>query len=147
MPAYGAVQDRTDVVRAGEETMKASDLSFRGAVVLAAAGMAWGLHMAISQDHQAMPAHAHLNLLGWVSLFLFGVFYQLHPAIDRSRVALAQVAIWIVATVVLATGLGVMLVGGSPEIGEPIAAISSIVAFLDMLLFGWLVFRRDRVAA
>ncbi len=127
--------------------MKASDLSFRGAVVLAAAGMAWGLHMAISQDHAAMPAHAHLNLLGWVSLFLFVVFYQLHPAIDRSRLALVQVAIWILATIVLAIGLGILLVGGAPEIGEPISAVSLIVAFIDMLLFGWIVFRRNRVAA
>ena len=43
--------------------------------------------MAISNDHAAMPAHAHLNLLGFVALFLFGVFYHLHPAIDRSKAA------------------------------------------------------------
>ena len=68
--------------------MKASSLSFPAAVVMVIAGMVWGIVMAISQDHSAMPAHAHLNLLGWVSLFLFGIFYHLHPAIDRSRAAL-----------------------------------------------------------
>jgi len=30
--------------------------------------------MGISKDHAAMPAHAHLNLLGFVSLFLFGFY-------------------------------------------------------------------------
>ena len=81
--------------------MKASTLSFPAAVLFVIAGMVWGLVMAISQDHSAMPAHAHLNLLGWVSLFLFGIFYHLHPTIARSRAALAQDSIWIAATVIL----------------------------------------------
>jgi hypothetical protein len=49
--------------------MKASSLSFQAAVLLVVVGMIWGIVMAISQDHSAMAAHAHLNLLGWVSLF------------------------------------------------------------------------------
>ena len=68
--------------------MKAASLSFLSAVLLAVAGMVWGLVMAVSGDHSTMPAHAHLILLGWVSLFLFGIFYQLHPSIDRSKTAL-----------------------------------------------------------
>ena len=72
--------------------MKASSLSFQAAVLMVLVGMLWGLQMGISQDHSAMPAHAHLNLLGWVSLFLFGVYYRLHPSLDSSRVALIQVA-------------------------------------------------------
>jgi peptidoglycan/LPS O-acetylase OafA/YrhL len=121
----------------------ASKLSFRAAVCLVVAGMCWGLAMAISQNHDTMPAHAHLNLLGWVCLFLFGIFYHLHPAIDRSRLALLQVNIWIVAVVVMAVGVG--LVHSGHEIGDPIAAISSIVVLADMLLFGYLVFRKDSV--
>jgi uncharacterized protein YhhL (DUF1145 family) len=58
--------------------MKPSSLSFQAAVLLVIVGMVWGIVMAISQAHSAMPAHAHLNLLGWVSLFLFGLFYHLH---------------------------------------------------------------------
>jgi cbb3-type cytochrome oxidase subunit 1 len=83
-------------------------LSFQSAVVLAVAGMVWGLVMAISGDHSTMPAHAHLILLGWVSLFLFGIFYHLHPSIDRSRTALIQVWIWIART--LCVTLGVALI-------------------------------------
>lgn len=40
-------------------------------------GMLWGMHMAESQDYAMSPAHAHLNLLGWVSLGLMGTFYAL----------------------------------------------------------------------
>jgi hypothetical protein len=124
--------------------MKASSLSFQAAVVLVVAGMIWGIVMAVSGDHATMPAHAHLNLLGWVSLFLFGIFYHLHPAIDCSRAAMVQVWVWIVATVILAIGVGLVHTGR--DIGDPIAAVSSLIILADMLLFGWLVFRREPIA-
>src|SRR5580700_3365321 len=106
-------------------TMKASSLSFQAAVVMAVAGMIWGIQMAVTLDHSAMPAHAHLNLLGWVSLFLFGIFYHLHPAIDASRAAIVQVAVWIAATVVLT--IGVALIYAGREIGEAIATAGAVV--------------------
>jgi hypothetical protein len=121
--------------------MKASILSFRAAVLLVVAGMIWGIVMGISQDHSTMPAHAHLNLLGWVSLFLFGIYYHLHPAVDRSRLASLQVWVWIAGTIVMTIGVG--LVHSGHEIGDPIAAVSSLLVLADMLLFGWLVFRRE----
>jgi peptidoglycan/LPS O-acetylase OafA/YrhL len=122
--------------------MKASSVSFPAAVLMVLAGMVWGIQMAISGDHSAFPAHAHLNLLGWVCLFLFGIFYHLHPAIDRSRTALVQVGIWIVATVI--TTIGVGLVHTGHDSGEPIAAVGSLIIFADMLLFGWIVIRREQ---
>ncbi|WP_460452264.1 hypothetical protein [Alsobacter sp. SYSU BS001988] len=125
--------------------MKASSLSFQAAVVLVLAGMGWGVVMAASGDHSTMPAHAHLNLLGWVSLFLFGLFYHLHPALDRSRAALAQVCAWIVATVVLTIGVG--LVHSGRHVGDPIAAVASLAIIADMALFGWLVLRREAPSA
>jgi hypothetical protein len=78
--------------------MRAFILSFREAVLLVIAGMIWGILMGISQDRSTMPAHAHLNLLGWVSLFLFGIYYHLHPAVDRSRLASLQIWVWIAGT-------------------------------------------------
>lgn len=121
--------------------MKASSLSFQAAVLLAIVGMAWGIVMAISQDHSAMPAHAHLNLLGWVSLFLFGIFYHLHPALDTARIALVQTWVWIIGTVILT--IGVALVHSGRSVGDPIAAIGSLIVLADMLLFAWLVLRRE----
>jgi hypothetical protein len=124
--------------------MKASSVSFPAAVLMVVAGMIWGIIMAVSRDHSAMPAHAHLNLLGWVSLFLFGVFYHLHPAIDRSRTALVQVVIWFIGTVILTIGVGLIHTGH--DIGDPIAAVGSLTVFAAMLLFGWLVVRREQTA-
>ena len=121
--------------------MKASILCFRAAVLMAAAGMIWGIVMGISQDHATLPAHAHLNLLGWVSLFLFGIYYHLHPAVNRSALASLQVWVWITGTIIMT--IGVALVHSGHEIGDPIAAVSSLVVLVDMLIFGWLVFRSE----
>ncbi len=66
------------------KTMTASSLCFKAGILLLLVGMLWGIHMAISQNHSAMPAHAHLNLLGFVALFLFGIFYRLHPKAEAN---------------------------------------------------------------
>jgi cbb3-type cytochrome oxidase subunit 1 len=125
--------------------MRASKLCFLAAVLAAIAGMLWGLDMAISENHAAMPAHAHLNLLGWVSLFLFGIFYRLHPSLDATRIALAQVWVWIIGTIVMAIGIGLISTGTTSA--EPIAAVGSLIVLADMLLFAWLVYRSENAAA
>lgn len=119
--------------------MKASTLSFRFAVSLGVIGIAAGIVMAASDNHAPMPAHAHLNLLGWVSLFLIGIFYRLHPAIDLARVAIVQVGIWIIGTIILSCGVAAIYLG-RPDL-EPVAILGSLIIFGDMLLFAYLVFR------
>ena len=106
---------------------------------LVLAGMIWGLQMAITDDHSAFPAHAHLNLLGFVALFLFGIFYRLNPTVKSNRLAIPQVLIWIVSTVVMAIGVGLVHTGHSA--GDPIAAVGSFTIFADAILFTWLVFQ------
>jgi hypothetical protein len=122
--------------------VKASVLSFRAAVAFVVAGMIWGLVMAISDDPSTMPAHAHLNLLGWVSLFLFGIYYRLHPWLEDARSAIVQVWVWIIATIILSIGVAIVHTGHSA--GDPIAAVGSVVVLLDALLFGWLVFGAEK---
>ena len=124
--------------------MKASSLSFQAAVLFVIVGMTWGIAMAISENHSGMAAHAHLNLLGWVSLFLFGIYYRLHPWLERARTALLQVGVWIVGTVLLVVGVG-LIYSGHPE-ADPIAGIGSFILLFGMLLFGWIVYRGERAA-
>ena len=119
--------------------MHASSLSFRLAVLFVIAGMAMGIGMAATQNHAIMPAHAHLNLLGWVSLFLFGIYYERRPALDASRFAMLQVGVWSVGTVVLVAAVAAIHLGYSAA--EPVAGISSFVVLAAMLMFGYMVFR------
>jgi drug/metabolite transporter (DMT)-like permease len=84
-------------------------------------------------------------LLGWVSLFLFGIYYRLNPALDRSKAALVQVGIWSLGTAVMAVGVGLVHTGH--ESGDPIAAVGSLIVLAGMIIFGWLVFRAERAPA
>jgi hypothetical protein len=119
--------------------VQASSLSFKAAVLFAMTGMAMGIAMAATHDHSVFPAHAHLNLLGWVSLFLIGIYYKFNPSLDMSRAALVQVVVWIFGTIVLTIGVASIYLGHPAA--EPIAIVGSLIIFADMLFFAVLVFR------
>ena len=59
---------------------KLSNTYLRLAIAFALVGVAIGYGMGASEDHTLAPAHAHINLLGWVSMFLYGLFYRAFPA-------------------------------------------------------------------
>ena len=118
--------------------MSASFLSFRLAVVFVLVGIAMGIGMAMSQNHSIMPAHAHLNLLGWVSLFLFGIYYERRPRLDASKLALVQVILWSAGTVVLTVAVAAIHLGY--KAADPLAGIASLVVLAAMLLFAYFVF-------
>jgi cbb3-type cytochrome oxidase subunit 1 len=56
-------------------------------------GVSLGIFMGIKEDYQLAPVHAHINLLGWASLALFGVAYRAFPELSASR--LAKVHFWL----------------------------------------------------
>jgi hypothetical protein len=125
--------------------MHASSLSFRLAVLFVIAGMAMGIGMAMTQNHALMPAHAHLNLLGWVSLFLFGIYYERRPALDTSRLAMIQVVLWSLGTVLLTVAVAAIHLGY--HAADPIAAIASLIVLAAMIQFAYFVFRPERDVA
>jgi hypothetical protein len=45
-------------------------------------GVSLGIYMGMIHDFSLAPVHAHLNLLGWVSLALFGLTYRAFPELD-----------------------------------------------------------------
>lgn len=124
--------------------MTASSISFRIACLFAIAGVAMGIAMAASNNHAVMPAHAHLNLLGWVSLFLFGIYYRLHPAVDAGRLARVQVGLWSAGTVALTVAVAALHLGYAAF--EPVAAVASLVVLAALGLFTVAVFRSDAAA-
>ncbi len=119
--------------------MSASSLSFRLAVLFAITGLILGVGMAASHNHALAPVHAHINLIGWVSLFLIGLFYERRPQLDKSASARWQVIIYTVGAVVVNASLAAVLLGNAGA--EPGAAAGSFVVLGAMLWFGWLVFR------
>jgi hypothetical protein len=103
------------------------------------AGVALGIYMAASNNHLMHPVHAHLNLLGWVAMSLFGLFYRVIPEAAETR--LAKTHFWIYvpshfAQMVLLT----LLYQGYPAV-EPALGLFSILVGVAFLCFAVVVWR------
>jgi hypothetical protein len=105
------------------------------AVVQALVGMGFGIYMGISQDFTLAPAHAHNNLLGWVSMAIFGLFYLLVPEVAAKRFVPVHFWLALVANIVFPIGIGLAVT----DRGEVISIIGSLLEVLSMLLFGIIV--------
>jgi hypothetical protein len=68
-------------------------------------GVSLGIAMGIAHDFQLAPLHAHVNLVGWASLAIFGLVYRAYPALARSRLGLAHFAVSAIAALIFLGGL------------------------------------------
>ncbi|MGB7089821.1 MAG: hypothetical protein WBL57_07790 [Methylovirgula sp.] len=111
----------------------------RLAVVLGIVGMVFGLVMGIRNDFTLVAVHAHLNLLGWVGLFLAGLYYQAVPTAAASR--LAHVHAWtaMAGAIIFPIGIAAILLGGQAYL--PITVIGSLVVLAAMALFAVVIFK------
>jgi cbb3-type cytochrome oxidase subunit 1 len=100
--------------------------------------------MAISQDHSVIGAHAHCNLLGWVTMAIFGGYHALNPRKAERRLAMIQYCVYTAGVVLMVPSLYLMLLGNAAM--EPIVAISSIITFIGVLLFAFIIFSGEEVA-
>jgi hypothetical protein len=101
--------------------MKRVDLSFLLlASVMLVAGVFLGVVMGATHDFQLAPVHAHVNLVGWASLALFGLTYRAYPRMARSRLAKVHLALAAPSAILFPLGIYVAAVHNSP--GLAIAA-------------------------
>ncbi|KQV68408.1 hypothetical protein [Rhizobium sp. Root1220] len=119
-------------------------LYFKTAVIFLIIGIGMGLNMAISQDHSVIGAHAHCNLLGWVSMAIFGGYYALNPRKAEKRLAMIQYGVYTAGVALMVPALYLMLLGNMAM--EPVVAISSIITFVGVLLFAFIIFTGEAVA-
>jgi hypothetical protein len=115
-----------------------ASMFLRLAPLLALLGMGLGIVMGISQDHRFQTLHAHINLIGWVSMFLAGLYYRLVPAAD-GRLAHWHFGLATLGLAALATGL-VGLAFGERSF-EPFAVAGSLLTIASMAIFAWIVVR------
>ena len=103
------------------------------AIVYGLLGMLLGLHMAMSHDHGQRPTHAHIMVIGWVSFFLFGLFYFHFGQLVRQWLAVAHFVLAQVSLLGLTIGLWLLYSGETQY--EPIAAVSSMGYAVSFLIF------------
>jgi hypothetical protein len=112
------------------------------AAAAALCGMSLGIAMAMRQDFTLAPAHAHLNLLGWVSMALYGLYYR-GAAVIRPRLAWTQAAAGTLGFVLMFAGLAVLLTTGDPR-AEAVITVGALAAVLAMALFLFQVLTEHR---
>lgn len=96
-------------------------------------GMVWGMHMGATQNFTMAPAHAHLNLLGWVTLAIMGGFYML--AGERASLRLAWINLALSASgVIIVTPMLAQILGGNTGIG-PMMILPEVLIVGGMLTF------------
>jgi len=117
-------------------------LMMRVSVMVLLVGMLAGIAMGIQQDFLLAPAHAHLNLIGGVLLFVFGLYYRLVPAAGTTVLAKVQGWLHISGAILFPAGIAIVLVKGTSFIAAPI--VGSLIVTAAMALFGLIVFRTSR---
>lgn len=108
-------------------------------VVVLLAGMLAGIVMGAQQNFVLAPAHAHLNLIGGVLLFLFGLYYRVIPAAGRMTLARIQGWLHILGGILFPAGVAVVLLKGPGYEAAPI--LGSLIVVAAMVLFVIVVFR------
>ncbi len=104
-------------------------------------GMLWGIQMAASQDHTMAPAHAHLNLIGWVGFSIFGFYYHMVPTAAVGRLPRLHLVLSLLAVGSLAPGIAIAHSGGS----EGLAILGSLLTLASAVVF-LVTILRSRVA-
>ena len=98
---------------------------FRISVSLGLIGMALGIFMGIKKDFVLVPAHAHLNLLGFVTMFLSALYYRVHPQAAASRLARYQAIISVAGVILFPIGIACVILGGHERF-EPLVVSGAL---------------------
>ncbi|WP_292062518.1 hypothetical protein [Brevundimonas sp. UBA7664] len=102
-------------------------------------GMALGVWMGANQDFVLRPVHAHINLLGFASMMLFGLFYRAFPAVARGWLPMTHFVLSVLGFLILMPSLTLMLLQRPLFLPGMIA--SEIMLVASMAVFVIIVFK------
>jgi hypothetical protein len=113
-------------------------------IAFAIVGMCLGIWMGSTGPavFNYAPVHAHINLVGWATMMLMGLFYRGAP--QSASTTLASVHYWValVGAVCLVIGI-VGAVAPNPSL-DLFVIPGSLLTLISMLIFLWTVWRASR---
>jgi hypothetical protein len=97
-------------------------------------GVLLGMLMGIIQDFRLASVHAHINLLGWVSMAIFGLIYHFYPHAAETR--LAKLHFWLhnIGLPLMQGGLAIEIISGNSAL-LPLVIVSSLLVVIGVILF------------
>lgn len=97
-------------------------------------GITFGIYIGVADQFQFSSAHAHINLLGWVSLAIIGAIYHLFPEAGENK--LAKGNFWLMMLgVPLLTFAMVLFRMGMEEFAGPMSGVGGILILIGVLVF------------
>ncbi|HJV41540.1 hypothetical protein [Caulobacter sp.] len=110
---------------------------FASAAFYAMIGVGWGLAMGITKNHATYSAHAHLNLLGWLSQAMMGTFYATVGQGVSNKVKATNFALTNLGVLLMIPGVGMYLgQAAPPAVFGPMITAGSLLVAAGFLLFG-----------
>lgn len=109
-------------------------------VICVLIGMLWGMRMGATEDFTLAPAHAHLNLVGWVTMALYGTFYALTRGSMSTRLAWINFVFALLGGLILIPSLTMFLSSNDSKL-IPVMIVGEVLTVLGMLVFAISVFR------
>lgn len=105
-------------------------------------GIGLGMYMGGSGDLSLAPLHAHINLLGFTLMTVFGLVYRVIPAMGTTNLARAHFWLHLTGSVILLVMLSMLLTGRITEAGmAPLAPLAELLVLLGVASFAWNVWR------
>jgi hypothetical protein len=110
-------------------------------ILFALIGMGLGTYMGITQDFLYAPVHAHINLVGWATHFLFGLYYRGEQANAKGWLPEVHFACAALGGILLPIGI-IGAVTNNPTadlfvIPGTLLTLASMALFLAVVIRGW----------
>ncbi len=102
-------------------------------------GVSLGAWMGANENFTLRPVHAHINLIGWASMMLYGLFYRAFPDAARGWMALTQFYVGVIGFILMMTGLTAMLLNNTTLL--PALMAGELMTLASILLFAVILFR------
>lgn len=110
-------------------------------IVFAVIGMAFGIWIGTTgpSAFNYAPAHAHINLVGWVTMFLFGLWYRSTPSLAGTTLAAVHYWVALVGAICLVLGI-IGSVAPYPPL-DPVVIPGALLTLISTLIFLWTVWQ------
>jgi hypothetical protein len=120
-----------------------SDYFLRLAVAFALMGVGLGYWMGMTHQFLLSPVHAHINLLGWVSMFLYGLFYRAMPMAAAGLLPKIHAVLATLGLPLMMIGLTIQLLAIPSLMAAvpPLMIAGPTMVVLGMAVFAVIVFR------
>ena len=101
------------------------------AIIYAIIGMIMGIMMGMTETFDFADLHAHINLLGWASMAVFGLVYRSYPEMAKS--VLTKVHFWVAnaGAIIFLVGIYFVIMTTSTTL----AIIGSVTVLAGMFIF------------